>query len=1404
MAEIQDDGKDCPINALIIEVWKHSELSSVHTEVAICQGSIRQKLERKSFRWGEQHAVTWETIAFWPNTIGIRTITLMFVPLGEDRMVHVTPMISYCVGTYDRNIILRQAEFSLIDDAADATLMWQIPEDVVVEEEDLFTEPERQLPDVKEAFSTPPQSNMLSAEYDVISECGKYKATFDVKYVPIAGPGTRGIVLEADMISDILSIKNGSTLLSGDVKFSHQNIQAGLERFERERMRPHRVVGKALTSTKSGENFQVLIGHHRSDDVATEKLLCCMCAKSGSTMKRRDKGIYTCSKKCGKAYKIAYAIHMEMMEAEKKLQRATVDLSKFSVNVSRADDTAWDSPTTKEIELKEIKRCMMCSDTNSSEWFTVGDGTYKCVKCQRVEAILIKRCTQAFVQEDDTMCKQCRLITPKPIETVDHADITDQPVLIEEGTGMFEPRSDAPTLDVRRSLAAQFERVPSCVVDSRNIIAKLRARHQVLLDHHRSDVAPEKFLCCMCAKSGSTMKCRAKGLYTCSKKCGNVYNKIVYAKLTKMLEAEKKLQSATVDLSKFSVNVSRIDGATWDSPTTTKEIELKEIKRCVMCSDTNSSGWFTVGDGTYKCVKCQGPKCERCTQAFVQEDDTMCKQCRLITPKPIETGKSYFLFDATTKTWIDGTVFDILESSNRADITDQPVLIEEGTGMFEPRSDAPTLDVRRSLAAQFEHEFMSTKDGQRAVLLIMKEKRTISDEIHLAMLKGVPVIPFPVLGHDKCETMRICFAANSEKSPPFVCEFDDKSCFALPLDYTNYKCIVIDAGLINLVRKDVYEEARIEARDMEGDCHVNFKACVSKLGHMKTTATWKKRTGYQAHICDGDDCGICLKHKRDYKCIDCGLSECECECNIDDDDSSEGPPPLEDVPPQAMRDDDDSSEGPPPLVEDPRNANPHSPEALTLKWKEFRQKWLKKIVMEKLKRKARHILIAWVKEQKTILEKAEAPLKEYTSDDGSTPKDDKGKEEEVTMGDMYLKQMTEEYREIHIKRDDILHLHYVDAVVSIDFWEKTDPKTLGDLKFIQFKDLSMFCPLGYTVCAPKDITDNAQNLFVLLKDTDFGIIPALITIPEDSKWGTQTIIKKFGDITKGVLLDFKVVKAVINGVDMTEEYQDQADTNSVTKDEAVFATPKKTSEKPMNVLERGVTVIPTSFSKEAYDRMVKEQEHLSRLIVDQKQRGYNDTPLTMIYLKRDYNKVSIWLKENSFDCPFDCPACNAHQPMDHSCSIEKLENMDMEEDNEDKQEEMSSRIKYTQEELREVRDNLPPPECRVIYGDMDGIFVKVPIDKVKSYGLVCGDKHIVVNVLDVNKEPDGNYELRMAQQEELAQLKLMRDSISKELPEKIRDSKDYAIRMIIDQHNIVCARITALVKEMQIKEMDRH
>jgi hypothetical protein len=39
-----------------------------------------------------------------------------------------------------------------------------------------------------------------------------------------------------------------------------------------------------------------------------------------------------------------------------------------------------------------------------------------------------------------------------------------------------------------------------------------------------------------------------------------------------------------------------------------------------------------------------------------------------------QTGKSYFLFDATTKTWIDGTVFDILESSNRADNTDQPVV----------------------------------------------------------------------------------------------------------------------------------------------------------------------------------------------------------------------------------------------------------------------------------------------------------------------------------------------------------------------------------------------------------------------------------------------------------------------------------------------------------------------------------------------------------------------------------------------------------------------------------------------------------------------------------------------------------------------------------------------------------
>ena len=39
-----------------------------------------------------------------------------------------------------------------------------------------------------------------------------------------------------------------------------------------------------------------------------------------------------------------------------------------------------------------------------------------------------------------------------------------------------------------------------------------------------------------------------------------------------------------------------------------------------------------------------------------------------------QTGKSYFLFDATTKTWIDGTVFDILESSNRADNTDKPVV----------------------------------------------------------------------------------------------------------------------------------------------------------------------------------------------------------------------------------------------------------------------------------------------------------------------------------------------------------------------------------------------------------------------------------------------------------------------------------------------------------------------------------------------------------------------------------------------------------------------------------------------------------------------------------------------------------------------------------------------------------
>lgn len=1089
MAEIRDNGEDCPFSTFIIEVWKHKHSQDFHVEITICKGSVRQKLERKSVRWGEEQCVIWETKTFWPNTIGIKTIMLMIVPIGEDRKVYVTPMISYHVNTYDRNITLQRAEFFLLDDAVDTTLLWQIPNDVANEEEALSTEPKSQLPDVKKAFSTPPlvktiqkqilfeyprvpprtpalipgDYDLMSVEYDVISECGKYKALFWVKYTHYKGPGTRPLLLETRQISDIISLKNGSTLLSGGVKFVDEAIQVGLEAYLLTEKRPQHVLREAPARGNPGK-----------------------------------------------------------MGLDKK--------------------------EVEEIELKEIKRCVMCSDTNSSGWFTAGNGTYRCGRCQGVDPRpKCERCTQAFVQEEDTMCKQCRLITPK---------------LKSEGTGLYKY-------------------LIKKVADSRTIAAYAEPEDDEPMDK---------------------------------------------------VALKKALDNCDI----------------WDE------------------------------DGNNKLMD----------KIFVHR--------------------------------------------------------------------------------RYEHGFMSTKDGRKAMLLSLKAKRTISDEIHLGMLNQAPIVPFPVLGKNKCDTMCISFAASSKTYPSFIYEFDDKSCFALPLDYTNYKCIVMDAGLINFVRKDIYETALVEVRGTEGDLHVNFKACVLKMaqedrekGYQTDRSPIKVYDENRDHICAGDDCDICrlIKARGDYKCIDCGSrNHLGVEC--DEDDSSEGPPPLMDVPVITQCDEDDSSEGPPPLIETPRTT------------------------MKKLKHKARHILIAWAKEQrawnavfKDVLlvesktgcstESAVAALDLHY---GNVPRAcayvKKGTVLADTLSEIHpVNMMTLEKAQAHLKE------HTSDVPSSLD--DKGKKEEENEKPWVSF---------GEKVELVEAWTGCTTNTAMSALSRNYG------NVFESCKY------VKSKAITKGVILD---VKVEVNDVDRTEEYKAaRADilfvneltlaNLSVSEKEAVCTTPKKTTKKLMNTLGCEITVIPISFSREAYDRMVVEQASLGRLIADQEQW---DTQSILVYLQNDYNNVSVWLEENSFDCP----GCKMRQPMDHSCSIEKLENVEdtVVKDKQEDDEKMSSKIKYTEEELRKVRDD-PISMCQVVYGDSDEIFVKVPIDKVKSYGFVCTDKHIVIHVLDVNNEYGGNHEFRVAQQDELAQLKSMRDILS----EKLYFAEHTEITVVVKEHGIVCARIIALTKEM--------
>ena len=83
MEEPMNDGKDCPFDALILEVWKYRDQKHISTDIAICGGSVRQKLPRRQFRWGDQSVVCWEPKKFWPHTIGIKCIALTFSPLGD-------------------------------------------------------------------------------------------------------------------------------------------------------------------------------------------------------------------------------------------------------------------------------------------------------------------------------------------------------------------------------------------------------------------------------------------------------------------------------------------------------------------------------------------------------------------------------------------------------------------------------------------------------------------------------------------------------------------------------------------------------------------------------------------------------------------------------------------------------------------------------------------------------------------------------------------------------------------------------------------------------------------------------------------------------------------------------------------------------------------------------------------------------------------------------------------------------------------------------------------------------------------------------------------------------------------------------------------------------------------------
>lgn len=105
---------------------------------------------------------------------------------------------------------------------------------------------------------------------------------------------------------------------------------------------------------------------------------------------------------------------------------------------------------------------------------------------------------------------------------------------------------------------------------------------------------------------------------------------------------------------------------------------------CAMCSSTEHSAWFTAGDGLYRCGECQAkdprPKCERCKGASVEQDDTLCKQCRLIVPK--------------------------VGSLSKVKITS---VHDKGTAYH-----VPSGSVRRGIVAEMEHVFMTPKERAEA------------------------------------------------------------------------------------------------------------------------------------------------------------------------------------------------------------------------------------------------------------------------------------------------------------------------------------------------------------------------------------------------------------------------------------------------------------------------------------------------------------------------------------------------------------------------------------------------------------------------------------------------------------------------------------------------------------------